>query len=929
MTNRGALVGRETELTELEAALDRARLGAGSLVLLAGEAGVGKTRLAETLAERADADVLRGRAARTGAAPYGPVVAALRSYLRRDPDGLAAYGPLRPHLALLLPELGEGAASADAATVAEAVRGAFAHLAAAGPLLLLLDDLQWSDDATLELIPALAEVSMLTVAGYRSDGLPRDHALRRLRHELRRLGRLHEIALAPLGLADTTELLADILDTAPPPARVRAIHERARGVPFLVEELARGTELTHSGEVPETIRDAVLLRAADLSPEGRAAAEAAAVAGEVFELEVIAALASADGLHELVDHGLVHEDGLGRVAFRHALTRDALYADVPWLQRRILHRRLAEALEARSGSAIEVATHWLGARNEPRARKALVRAAHESRAVHAHRDAARVAKQALELWPADDEQERRVALLEDFADSAQLAGDLADASAAWRELAALRTGEALATAQRRLAALHDLRDDRDAAAGARRAAADAFAAAGRPAEAAVERLALADYLRNSSQHAAAIELARTASEEGGAAERLDLRARALGLEGLSTALGGDYESGLATVQAGLALALEHGLNDVAAELYQRLSMVLYDSADYRRAQETLDTALGLCRAGDLESTELACVTCMVYVLRECGDWTRAMELGQELITEGRGVWVCEGLIGVIHALQGELGTARRLLSSCLASATRLDHFHMTLDSTAGLARVAAVNGASDDAAALCRRMLADWERSEDHHIGASCLRWATGFFARSGDHEGAHACAEALTRIASTAGHPDALAALAYAIGETALADGDAATAAEQLNRAVDLHRDLEIPYERAEISVRAGVALAAAGEREPALERLCAAYRTARKLGAKPLAAEAARAVAELGESVDQRLGRRAAADAAGAGLSRRELEVVRLVGAGRTNRQIAQELYLSKRTVDMHVHNVLRKLDVRSRLEAARRADELGLLA
>jgi ATP/maltotriose-dependent transcriptional regulator MalT len=358
-------------------------------------------------------------------------------------------------------------------------------------------------------------------------------------------------------------------------------------------------------------------------------------------------------------------------------------------------------------------------------------------------------------------------------------------------------------------------------------------------------------------------------------------------------------------------------------------MVLYDSADYRRAQETLDTALGLCRAGDLESTELACVTCMVYVLRECGEWPRAVELGEELISDGRGVWVCEGLLGVIDALQGDLGSARLRLSSCLAMATKLDHFHMTLDSTAGLARVAAAHGAVDDAAALCRRMLADWERSEDHHIGASCLRWATGFFARSGDRDGAHACAEALTRIASTVGHPDALAALAYAIGETALADGDVATAAEQLSRAVDLHRDLEIPYERAEISVRAGVALAAAGEREPALERLCAAYRTARKLGAKPLAAEAARAVAELGESVEQRLGRRAAADAAGAGLSRRELEVVRLVGAGRTNRQIAQELYLSKRTVDMHVHNVLRKLDVRSRLEAARRADELGLLA
>jgi DNA-binding NarL/FixJ family response regulator len=927
--DRGALVGRQTELDELRDALERARLGAGSLVLVAGEAGVGKTRLTAALADGSDALVLRGRAGRAGVMPYAPAVAALRSYLRCEPDGLAGFGPLLPHLALLLPELGAPAPAADSNTMSEAVRAAFAHLAGERLVLLVLDDLHWSDEATLELLPALADVPMLTVAAYRSDGLPRDHALRALRHELRRAGRFEEIVLAPLALTETTELLAGLLETPPTAARARAIHERARGVPFLVEELARGSELAQSGEVPETIRDAVLLRAADLSSAGREAAEAAAVAGEVFDLEVVADLASADGIQELVAEGLVAEDGLGRGAFRHALTRDALYADVPWLQRRILHRRLAEALEGRDGGAMAVATHWLGARNEPRAREALVRAVAESRAVHAHRDAARVAKQALELWPAGDEEARRVTLLEDLAASAELAGELTDAVAAWQDVAAARTGADAAAAQRRLAALHDMLDDRDAAAASRRAAADGFAAAARPAEAAVERLALADNLRNRSQHAAAIALARTASLEGGAADRLDLRARALGLEGLSRALSGDYQAGLATVQRGLALALEHGLTDVAAELYQRLSMVLYDSADYRRAQETLDTALDLCRAGGLESTELACVTCMVYVLRECGEWPRAVELGQELIAEGRGVWVCEGLIGMIHALQGDLGSGRRLLRSCLATATKLDHFHMALDSTAGLARIAAAQGAGGEAAALCRQMLADWERSEDHHVSASCLRWATGFLARSGDRDGAHACAEALTRIAAAAGHPDALAALAYAIGETALADGDAATAAEQLSRAVDLHRDLEIPYERAEISVRAGAALAAAGDREAALERLGAAYRTARKLGAKPLATEAARAVAELGESVDKRLGRRAAADAAGAGLSRRELEVVRLVGVGRTNRQIAQELFLSKRTVDMHVHNVLRKLDCHSRLEAARRADELGLLS
>lgn len=186
-----------------------------------------------------------------------------------------------------------------------------------------------------------------------------------------------------------------------------------------------------------------------------------------------------------------------------------------------------------------------------------------------------------------------------------------------------------------------------------------------------------------------------------------------------------------------------------------------------------------------------------------------------------------------------------------------------------------------------------------------------------------------MTRIASTTGHAYALVALAYAIGGTALLEGDGETATEQMSRAVEIYRSLDVPFERAHVELRAGVALAAAGDRESALERLHDAYRTARKLGARPLASEAAREVAALGEAVTRRLGSRAAADADGAGLTRREREVVRLIAVGRTNREVAQELFLSPRTVDMHVRNILRKLECRSRVEAAHRAGELGLLA
>jgi DNA-binding NarL/FixJ family response regulator len=203
------------------------------------------------------------------------------------------------------------------------------------------------------------------------------------------------------------------------------------------------------------------------------------------------------------------------------------------------------------------------------------------------------------------------------------------------------------------------------------------------------------------------------------------------------------------------------------------------------------------------------------------------------------------------------------------------------------------------------------------------------WFARAGDRESAHTFTDALTSMASATGQPDALAALAHAIAELALLDGDADTAAEQLTNALDLHRTLDIPFVRAQIEVRAGVALAAAGDSDAALERLSSAYRTARKLGARPLAAEAAREATALGDSVVKSLGRGAEDDAEGGGLSRREREVVRLLAAGRTNREIAQELFLSPRTVDMHVRNILRKLDCRSRVEAANRASELGLVA
>src|SRR5215208_8092728 len=368
------LIGRDDEAARLRSALDRAIAGEGSLVLLSGDAGVGKTSLAVAIADQANATVLRGAAAQTRTEPHGPLVAALRSYLHAVPAGLEDCGPLRAHLAVVMPELGDQAPGGDRATLFEAFRCALVTICRRGPVLMVLDDLHWSDEATLDVLAALAgslrELPILVIAAYRSDELPRGHALRRLRTELRRAGALEELALEPLDREGTAGLAERALGAPPSPALAAVVHDRTQGVPFFVEELsaalvaggltkpgAEGVDLAEGGSlpVPSTVRDAVLLRAARLPEGARTAAEVAAVAGERFDLDAVACLCGEPELLELVESGLVQETGDGRAAFRHALVRDALYEDVAWLRRRALHEQLADELAGRGAPAAELA----------------------------------------------------------------------------------------------------------------------------------------------------------------------------------------------------------------------------------------------------------------------------------------------------------------------------------------------------------------------------------------------------------------------------------------------------------------------------------------------------------------------------------------------------------------------------------------------
>ena len=206
------------------------------------------------------------------------------------------------------------------------------------------------------------------------------------------------------------------------------------------------------------------------------------------------------------------------------------------------------------------------------------------------------------------------------------------------------------------------------------------------------------------------------------------------------------------------------------------------------------------------------------------------------------------------------------------------------------------------------------------------LRWAATFLAEAGDGDGTRACAAALGRIASESPQDETLSAFSHGLAETALLDGDHVTAADQFATALDLLRNVGAPFERIHSERRGARALVLAGRNDEAVERLVSAHRSAKRLKVVPLVERITAELAALGERADRRSGPHAAAG--DGGLTRRETEVVRLVAVGLTNREIARELFLSPRTVDSHVQNVLLKLDCRSRADATRRATELGLL-
>ncbi len=987
------MIGRAAHVQALSRCVTEARKGQGQTVLVAGEAGVGKSRLvvgAKAYAGDTGLFVLHGNCFEPDRTlPYAPLLDLLRGLIARQSAQavLDLAGPAAPELARLLPELdsllpaGPPAPTGDPAQekrrLIDALSRVFVGLAATAPLLVVVEDLHWSDDVSLEFLLHLARraraLPLLLLCTYRHDEVQAG-----LQHFLAGLDRERlatEIALPRLQPSEVDAMLRAIfgLERSITADFLHLLYELTEGNPFFIEETLKSLnvagDITFSDgvwerkpleelRIPRTVQDAVGRRTALLTAEARQVLALAAVAGRRFEFDLLQQTSGLSEqallarIKELIGAQLVIETSHEQFAFRHALTRQAVYAGLLARERRALHHTIAQTLErlhapAPDAHLADLAYHFFEAGEWAQALEYAQRAGERALALFAPRAAieqlgrAASAARNVGLMPSPDLYRARGLAYETLGDFDRALADYEMALGAarestdrreeWRAMMSLgalwagrdyaRTGEWYRQATDLARSL----DDPDLHAHSLNWLGNWLLNAGRPGE-------------SLSAHQTALDLFTGLRSQQGMAETLDLMSMTYGLCG-------DVRNAVARANEAIdlfrSLGDRRGLSSCLAGRTAFGSAVL-DATQYSALRPPRD-----CERDAAEALDLA---------RQI-----AWPAGQAYA----GIAAGQALVGF-----GQLGAALAYVRDALRTATEIEHQQWIAGAHCTLGEIYLAMLAPDPAAVELETALplaqslgsALW-------VGIIAAHLVLTYLLR-GDLERAEAAITAAT--GPNIGLPAAAQRrLALARAQLALAQGHGDTALQAAQELIDSVPGAADTQPIPAILKVKGEALMALGRLDEAEGALTEALQGAMQRSALPLVwqvyrtlgrlyrcnkredeaeradAAAREIVAEIAATIDDEplrngflsaaldtlpkerpLSPLRAAKQSFDGLTAREREVAALVGHGRSNREIAAALVLSERTVATHVGSILAKLNFTSRAQIAVWARDKGLL-
>jgi ATP/maltotriose-dependent transcriptional regulator MalT len=922
-----AFVGRGQELATLDAALDRMP----AFAFVAGESGVGKSRLISEFEARVEIPVLVGHCLELGGTnfPYAPLAEALRPLGESVPD------------------------AGSQAQVFEALLALFERL---GPVVLVIEDLHWADPSTRDFLVFLVRnartESLLLLATYRSDELHRRHPLRPVLAELERAPRVERIELERFSRDEVTEQLTGILGDEPDPGLADRLYARAQGNALYTEELLAASADT--GELPATLRDALLGRFERLPAAAQEVVRVAAVAERPIGHALLEAVLPADevieGAREAVAHQLLVTHPDGTYAFRHALVGEAIYEDLLPGERTALHAALARAMETDpEAPPAELACHWQGAHDLPRAFAALVAAGLEAKRVHAPGAGLRHLEEALGLWDrVPDAAERagmaRSQVLLAAAEAANDGFESGRAIALQREaIAGAADADRLALSGMHAQLAHYLRhaNQHDASDDEVQRALELL-----PPDARLERARLRDQSSKSLMlrghfHDAALEAHETAVEARKLGA-LDLEAGAANTEGIARGALGDLEEGARLLRRARDLALEI---DSPAELSRaaaNLSELLDLGGRTEEALAEVDASLAVIRElpeRSLYDTFLELQgTCQLLRLGRTAEAVARMpeRVPSDAVTSTGTFYAA--MRALLALVRGEHDTARAGLDDLRRSVQANRHPQWVEVLETMTIELAVREGRLEDARAAAARGLPEIEGTEE---GGRLVKlvWAA-LMAEAEAAERARALGEPFDDEPARA----LRARLANAVtrpGQWAEGPRYALLAQAELTRiehapdpsawlaAAAGFDEINLPAPAAYARLRAAEAFVAVGDRAAAAQPLASAIAAAEAMEAAPLAADAHALARRARVRVETPAPETAPEPAAPLGLTPREHQVLLLVAEGHTNREIGEQLFMSEKTASVHVSRILAKLDVGGRVEAAAVAHRLGLTA